>query len=813
MSPLPQSLPATDPTQNPPLSEVAAALAPYIHTRAETLRIRRLLSAHLAASLTHEESTDGETPITHLTLGAPPSTLVVKRTPKELQGGGDARVRAAYLSALQSHAVAKKRYQALRDEIEELRQSQVVDSASRDVNRGDGAAEEYIQLVKLRRRVERTKVVDKAVERVCDARLVEGGAGGIGKRRTGVRETDREGDVVMDGGISRSAEGRGRGGRGRGGRGRGGGINTERLQREVLKHVGDGARPPSMRNITPDRQSSLVELQVTGWLNSKASSNDDRGVSSLITFLERHATKRSALFRQRGGKAATGSRIKRSRVEGDTLHIFVLQQEYESYSRLNNFVFAGKSITVTCENPPRSRSPHNSGTSPEPANEVQQLIQDLLSRRFDYSSKLLSLNALGTDEQLQEIGMFKTPETQSKFFLATMKVCSAQFQTAEEKRETIQSVSLADNNLPNLSIVTSLAQTFPDLKNLDLSGNKIENTSALGAWRHKFRHLEQLLLNNNPIEKLQPGWEVEVMKWFPKLRLLNGIQVRTDAQLAQMDQSKAIPLVQAPDFRDEGGIVQNLLLKFFTAFDSDRPALANMYYDNDCSFSLNVNTHALRDKDAQEMLKQSWDPYIRISRNLKHLNNPKVRTNRKITGPEEITKTWAQIPATRHPALTSEFHKWVIECASQPGVPDPTGTYPQGVTGFMVTVHGEYEEPIPSRQDRTMRRSFDRTFVLGPGGPLKVRILSDILTVRAYGGSAAFRLGLPVAAPIIAPVVAPAAMTPVTEQDLMVLELAKITGLTLEVAKQCLETSNWNLHTAMGTFETHKATLPPTAFA
>ncbi|KAF2498308.1 hypothetical protein BU16DRAFT_524440 [Lophium mytilinum] len=195
MAPLPQSPLPMNPTQNPPLPEVAAALAPYIHTRAETLRIRRLLSAHLAASLTYEndgDSADGETPITHLTLAAPPSTLVVKRTPKELQGGGDARVRAAYLSALQSHAAAKKRYQALRDEIEELRESRAVDSASRDVTRGDGAAEEYIQLVKLRRKVERARVVDKAVEKVWDARLAEGGAGGIGKRRTGVREVVEE---------------------------------------------------------------------------------------------------------------------------------------------------------------------------------------------------------------------------------------------------------------------------------------------------------------------------------------------------------------------------------------------------------------------------------------------------------------------------------------------------------------------------------------------------------------------------------------------------------------------------------------------
>ena len=111
--------------------------------------------------------------------------------------------------------------------------------------------------------------------------------GGIAKRRTAVR-ADRDGDLVME------ASARGRGGitksRGmthsardhtaRPGRTP---TSTARLQSEVQRHVSSNDK-----SIKAPR--GLEEVRVTGWKGSKASSNPDGGVTSLVAFLEKRAT-------------------------------------------------------------------------------------------------------------------------------------------------------------------------------------------------------------------------------------------------------------------------------------------------------------------------------------------------------------------------------------------------------------------------------------------------------------------------------------------------------------------------------------------
>ena len=53
----------------------------------------------------------------------------------------------------------------------------------------------------------------------------------------------------------------------------------------------------------------------------------------------------------------------------------------------------------------------------------------------------------------------------------------------------------------------------------------------------------------------------------------------------------------------------------------------------------------------------------------------------------------------------------------------------------MVIVHGSFEEPAVGGAHVTARRSFDRTFIIGPGAGLGgIRVISDVLSLRAYGG-------------------------------------------------------------------------------
>lgn len=115
--------------------------------------------------------------------------------------------------------------------------------------------------------------------------------GGI--RKHTLTRIDKDGDLDMDGAN------RGRGG-GRGGnRGRGGRNsitpqpNTQQLER-AMENGGNGQAEVRVNDYSR-------ELRVTGWHNSKASSNPDGGLQSLTDFLNKKAS-------------ASGQRFKLSKV-------------------------------------------------------------------------------------------------------------------------------------------------------------------------------------------------------------------------------------------------------------------------------------------------------------------------------------------------------------------------------------------------------------------------------------------------------------------------------------------------------------------
>ncbi|KAI4136017.1 MAG: hypothetical protein LQ347_000136 [Umbilicaria vellea] len=87
-----------------PLPQVWEALAPYIKTRQEALRIRRILSLYLTS---HFRSVDGEV-IENVVLSAPGSAVQVPKISIELSG-----LRKDYLRALQANIRARNEYKEL----------------------------------------------------------------------------------------------------------------------------------------------------------------------------------------------------------------------------------------------------------------------------------------------------------------------------------------------------------------------------------------------------------------------------------------------------------------------------------------------------------------------------------------------------------------------------------------------------------------------------------------------------------------------------------------------------------------------------
>ena len=343
-------------------------------------------------------------------------------------------------------------------------------------------------------------------------------------------------------------------------------------------------------------------------------------------------------------------------------------------------------------------------------------------------------------------------------------------------------------------------------------------------------------MTGNPIESV-PDFHLELLKWYPNLRLLNGVQVRSEEELTQANKKKASLPVQPPLFRDQDSIAENFIKQFFPAFDSERAPLVEHFYGATSTFSLNVDTNA---RAVSKDVLAPWDSWIKKSRNQMKITSQNGRQSRLFKGVDAIRETWLSLPASRHPDPVAENEKWCIECHGIPGLPDPSGNSPTGVEGLMIVLHGEFEEHNNTKGGTICRRSFDRTFILGPGNtPSGIQVLNDIWTVRAYGGFEAFKstttprqspqmasqpLPLPtpptnnvdipqgLAAPLGFGLPAADKAPERVQQELLALELSKLTKMTLEFSVMCLQESNWDLQQAGQTFETNRANIPPTAF-
>lgn len=492
--------------------------------------------------------------------------------------------------------------------------------------------------------------------------------------------------------------------------------------------------------------------------------------------------------------------------------------------RLNNYTFAGATLRIEVYNQPAAQA--NQPRSTEGAG-VAELLKGVLSRRYKEETKLMDLSALGSDPELVNVGMFGSNSTTSKFFPALMKVCDGVFTTEQQKTEAVLSVSLANNELTNLDAVTTLAETFPNLRNLDISNNAFKSIQDLSRWRMKFRKLEHLVITGNPMEHGEPTFMAELMKWFPNLRNIGTTQVRTEEEISAA-KSRQLPIPTKPaSFEDEADIGKNFLLRFFGSYDNDRVSIIRDYYDAQSTYSMSINTSAPRDPASKTGIV-SWDRYIKGSRNLCKINHLHARVSREHQGQQSIADAWEKLPRTQHPDLMSEPEKWCIECQPLAGIPD--GKTKGGVGGLIITVHGEFKEADDrARTPNThIQRSFDRVFVLGPGANGGIRVVVDMITLRAYGGYAAFqpdqygtptpepqgpeqvlmRLGLP-------PHWGSPAQEKTEEQVLkerMALELTTRTGMTIEYSGTCLEENGWDYEAACGAFEGAKANLPQEAF-
>lgn len=545
--------------------------------------------------------------------------------------------------------------------------------------------------------------------------------------------------------------------------------------------------------------NDLVEVQIRNW---KGGTKDD-----VINFIRRKSS----------------ITLQKVWIADPVLHASVKRHEAPLMAKLSGIKFAGAYLDVQVQD--------TGGVSSDTPNTIEALT-NFLKSRYNPQVQMLDLTNMKGDPSLNSIGVFATASTSAKMFPALMTVASRQ------QGLQVESVNLAQNNLQEVTGITTLAQTFPGLKNLSLADNNIARVSGLDSWRHKFRQLRELILTGNPITATAT-YKEDIMRMFPRLVMLDGVVVRDESQLDKL----ALPVKVKHTFfenPDVQGMSTGFLSSYFDLFDRDRSQLLQLY-DDASVFSLSVNSSAPRVLAPGNQGPQAWSAYIPLSRNMQKVTTANARMNRLSVGAGQISRAFQRIPPTKH-NLVSNPQQFSIDVWRTQGVRAPNDT------GVVISIHGEYSE----QTDRaTAQRSFDRTFIVIPGPQGSMIVASDMLTVRPWSGSdgwkesnntpASTTTNTPSPGPgTLPPPAAPGAGAPPAnnamgnamgnampgsmgnvppelqglnpDQLMMVQNLMSATRLNARYARMCCEQANFNPAQAQALFEQSRANLPPDAF-
>ncbi|POS82514.1 hypothetical protein EPUL_005835, partial [Erysiphe pulchra] len=604
--------------------------------------------------------------------------------------------------------------------------------------------------------------------------------GGIKKRRNGATRIDKDGDLVMD----TSTIGL-----------RTGGFGNRRQLEQVNTHLAT-----SIRSTGPGRLKGGSKMG-----NRRSQQAIIRGLrennSSMLETVEELVSTRSSL-------------------EGNSVFITASKQDIEQIQKLDNVLFAGVALSIKPYNQSiKINGEKNDGISAE-ARSLKSELHEFLASRYSVEHKLLDLSRLGTDPKLRSMGLFREGvKNERKLFNAIMAICDGLFKSCKDKQDAISSIALTDNSLSSLSDISSLAQTFPDIKNLDLSRNKIPDLKALDAWRWKFRNLEILIIKDNPIESRHPDLKAELMKRYPRLHTINDVRVRSpeeiSAIIAATELAKSPIPISGPFFRDLDQVGETFIRYFIPNYDNDRIALATSAYDAESTFSLSINMLSPLDKN-NIIPAPNWSEYLKSSRNLNKVAHISARMNRQFTGAQSIRDIWTSLPKTKHPDIEIENNKYLFEGHELPGVPDPTGQSPMGVTGMIINMHGEFQDLGKSATDVVQLCSFSRTFILGPGPPggPAIRVISDLLVLRPWAPLASSTTTSTSNISIQGQIIqgSTSVKTIEQQQELIAQKFMEHTGMTLQYSILCLQQAEWDVQKANELFNQKKANLPADAF-
>lgn len=352
---------------------------------------------------------------------------------------------------------------------------------------------------------------------------------------------------------------------------------------------------------------------------------------------------------------------------------------------------------------------------------------------------------------------------------------------------------------------------------MSLQQNGISRWNDLEAWAEgpkqssRLPQLQELLLLDNPIQRNARDadeYQREIAKRFPSLKVLDGNTLPTLVKGIRFDVDTTNKPLSSVKIDLPGKIRQGawgegsndigvgFLSVFFQLYDSDRQTLIQQYYTPTTLFSLSVDTvtphaptHHRRNAFSgsnQPPSSSNLSSYIPQSRNLLRTNSPQARATRLHHGRDQIAQAFHNLPKTRHP------------------IDDPSAFVADGfqvqigsTAGIMVSVHGEFYEQTDRGGE--LRRSFDRTFLLGPPAQTnpgsQCVVVSDLLVLRPWSGRDAWVPEENGAAP------------PAMDAQALVEEMRRRTGMNEQYTRILLQECNGDLEAGMRRFEEAKVSL------
>jgi len=147
-----------------PISDVDRALSPYVHSREETLRIRRTLTKYLVASI---RPVNVLTQTQHSNQEVPQALSAVGTNPPGLKG-----TRAVYLDAIRANKAARTKLQSIQVSLKEEQQRHVIEAPADESHHE--ATQSYIALLRLRRQVAELNVIKESLEKLLNASPIVG---------------------------------------------------------------------------------------------------------------------------------------------------------------------------------------------------------------------------------------------------------------------------------------------------------------------------------------------------------------------------------------------------------------------------------------------------------------------------------------------------------------------------------------------------------------------------------------------------------------------------------------------------------------